>query len=77
MNNGLHPKQKDAPMQNQNNLIDEQAAAGLLGISPQTLRVWRCHRKHLQFLKIGRCVRYRQSDIEAFLSGTIHAVDAA
>jgi excisionase family DNA binding protein len=64
-------------MQNQNNLIDEQAAAQLLGVSPQTLRVWRCHRKHLQFVKIGRCVRYRQADIEAFLSGAIRTVDAA
>jgi excisionase family DNA binding protein len=64
-------------MQQHNILVDEQAAAKILGISPQTLRVWRCHRKHLQFVKIGRCVRYKQSDIDAFLSGAVRAVDAA
>lgn len=50
-------------------LLDEVAAAELLGIKPQTLSVWRCTgRYELSFVKVGRCVRYRRSDLVQFLA---------
>ncbi len=49
-------------------LLTSTEAADLLGIEPQTLAVWRLHSKNLPFLKIGRLVRYRAQDIEAWLA---------
>lgn len=56
-------------------LVDEKIAAEILGITAGTLSVWRCTRRYaLPYLKIGRAVRYRVSDLEAFMeSRTIGA----
>ena len=43
-------------------------AAEALGVKPATLEVWRCQGRGPRFLKLGRVVRYRQSDLEAFLN---------
>lgn len=49
-------------------LTDKQAAAAV-GVKPSTLAVWRCTgRYNLPFLKVGRLVRYRVSDLADFLS---------
>lgn len=49
-------------------LLDEQAAAALLTVAPGTLGVWRSTgRYNLPFLKVGRNVRYRRSDLLAWL----------
>lgn len=42
-------------------------AAQALGIRPGTLEVWRVRGDGPAFLKIGRAVRYRREDIEAFM----------
>ena len=48
-------------------LVDEKLAAEILGITPGTLSVWRCTRRYpLPYVKIGRTVRYRLSDLEEF-----------
>jgi len=50
-------------------LVTRTEAAELMGLKPQTLSVWASSgRNDLKFVKIGRCVRYRLSDIEAWLS---------
>ena len=44
--------------------------ADMLDVSPQTLASWRTTGRYdLPFLRIGRLVRYRRSDIEEFLDG--------
>ena len=50
-------------------LLDEKAAAQFLdGVTPGTLSVWRSTgRYNLPFIKIGRNVRYRRSDLIAWL----------
>jgi len=49
-------------------LLDEQAAAALLTVAPGTLGVWRSTGRYgLPFLKVGRNVRYRRSDLLAWL----------
>jgi excisionase family DNA binding protein len=42
-------------------------AAAYLGISPKTLNDWRSAGRGPDYLKIGTLVRYRQSDLDAFL----------
>jgi predicted DNA-binding transcriptional regulator AlpA len=55
-------------------LLPPSAAASLLGLSIQTLAVWRHHGDtRLPFVKLsGRAVRYRLSDIRAFIEQHRH-----
>ncbi|MCJ0877806.1 helix-turn-helix domain-containing protein [Pseudomonas sp. JI-2] len=49
--------------------IDDKQAADVLCLKPTTLAVWRSTgRYNLPYLKVGRLVRYRVSDIAAFLA---------
>ena len=49
-------------------LMTESQVAELLGVRPHTLAVWRSTRKvPLLYVKVGRAVRYRRTDVEAFL----------
>ena len=53
-------------------LLNEQAAAQVLDIAPGTLSVWRSTGRHkLPFLKIGRNVRYRKTDLVAWLDARV------
>lgn len=50
-------------------LLNEQQAAQFLGVKPASLQVWRSTKRyHLQYVKVGRLVRYRLSALQAFLS---------
>lgn len=50
-------------------VIDENAAAQFLGgISPRTLQKWRVCGGGPAFLKVGRRVRYTESDLVAWLN---------
>ena len=50
-------------------LLTEAEAADYLSVEPQTLCAWRCTRRYnLRFIKVGRLVRYRPEDLEAFLA---------
>ena len=58
-------------------LLDEKNAARLLGLSPGTLSVWRSTgRYRLPFVHVGRRVRYRRSDLDAWLDGRTRASGA-
>lgn len=47
----------------------KEAAAYLGNIKPQTLAAWASiGRYNLPFVKIGKSVRYRKSDLDAFLA---------
>ncbi len=49
-------------------LLDEKAAADLLQLAPGTLSVWRSTgRYRIPFVKVGRRVRYRRTDLESWL----------
>ena len=51
-------------------LLDEKQAAEYLTVSPGTLSVWRSTGRYsLPFVKVGRRVRYRLSDLDAWLEG--------
>jgi len=49
-------------------LLTPQEAAKQLHIEPQTLAVWRCHRRYpLAYVKIGGKVLYPQKAIDQFI----------
>lgn len=50
-------------------LLTPSETAARLGIAPSTLNIWRCTgRYNLPFVKAGARVRYRTSDVEAFIA---------
>lgn len=49
--------------------VDDKQAAQILGAKVSTLSVWRSTgRYNLPFLKVGRLVRYRVSDLAEFMA---------
>ncbi len=51
----------------QKNLLTPQDVANRLGVSTTTLSTWRCTKRYpLPYVKVGRLVRYRMADVEAF-----------
>lgn len=48
-------------------LIDEVTLALRLGVSRSTLQSWRYEGCGPRFIKLGRLVRYRNADIDAYL----------
>jgi len=53
-------------------LLTPIEAAEFLSISANTLNNWRCRNyPSIEFVKIGRCVRYRRSALDAFIINNI------
>lgn len=50
-------------------LLSDAEAAELLHMSRQTLANWRWRKKHLPYVKLGRTIRYKKSDLETFMRG--------
>ena len=52
-----------------NPLMSPEQVAEYLGLEIETLNVWRCTKRYnLPYTKIGRLVRYRADDVEAFVA---------
>jgi predicted DNA-binding transcriptional regulator AlpA len=49
-------------------LLDQKRVAELLGISPRSMEGWRLTGDGPTYHKVGRRVRYRRSDLEAWLA---------
>jgi excisionase family DNA binding protein len=53
-------------------LLDEYEVAAWLSISVRTLRNWRVQGGQIPFIRVGKkAVRYRSSDIEAYLASRV------
>ena len=49
-------------------LLNPLEAANYLGVTENTLSVWRCvGRYDIKFVKVGRLVKYRKSALDLFL----------
>lgn len=46
-------------------------AANYIGLTKATLEAWRCRGNGPKFLKLGRAVRYRKKDLDAFLTARL------
>ncbi|MBM7071967.1 helix-turn-helix domain-containing protein [Shewanella sp. 202IG2-18] len=56
-----------------NKLLSPLEVSNLLGVTTGTLSVWRCTGRYpLKYVKVGRIVMYRQSDIDDFLKNRIY-----
>jgi excisionase family DNA binding protein len=53
-------------------LVSREQAAEFLGVRPQTLAAWASSRRYaLPFVKVGRRVMYRLSDLDAFIERNV------
>ena len=53
----------------ENTLLKPCDVSKILGITIETLAVWRCtNRTSLKFYRIGRSIRYRLSEVNEFIS---------
>ena len=60
-------------VQTSRELLNEQEAAQVLDTAPGTLSVWRSTGRYgIPFVKIGRNVRYRKTDLVAWLDARVH-----
>ena len=49
-------------------LLTPQEAAAYIGVTVNTLNVWRCVRRYeIPYIKIGRLVKYRRSALDSFI----------
>jgi len=49
-------------------LLTRREAAAYIGVSEQTLAIWKCSSRYdLPVIKVGRLVKYRRSELDAFL----------
>lgn len=48
--------------------LTRSQAAEYLGLRPQTLAAWATKSRGPTYLKLGRAVRYRERDLEAYLT---------
>jgi excisionase family DNA binding protein len=48
-------------------LVDESRLAARLGVSRATLQSWRYTGRGPRYIKIGRLIRYRKADVDAYL----------
>ncbi len=56
-----------------NLLLTPTQVSEFLGVTIGTLSVWRCTGRYpLNFIKVGRRVMYRQSDVENFINGRVY-----
>ena len=56
------------PNQETTKLLTPHEAGEYLGVAPETLNVWRATRRYkIPYVKVGRSVRYRLTDLEAFV----------
>ena len=54
-------------------LYTSDEAAAFLGVSRETLSLWRCTKRYnLPFVKIGRLVKYKEADLLAFVESRRH-----
>ena len=64
-------------MINSNTLLTPQSVAEMLGVNVETLNVWRatnCYK--LPYVKVGRLVRYRLSDVNNFITSRLQGASA-
>ena len=58
-------------------LLSNDTAAQFLDVAPGTLETWRTTKRYaLPFIKVGRKVRYRKGDLDAFLNSRTMAGQA-
>ena len=57
-------------------LMTPEGVSILTGVALPTLAMWRSKKEKLPYLKLGKCVRYRASDVRQWLDSNLVTVDS-
>ena len=52
-------------------MVRTEQAAKILDVTKSTLEAWRCRGGGPPFIRYGRAVRYRESDLESFIQSRL------
>ena len=53
-------------------LLSRKEAAEYLGVSEQTLAIWKCTQRYaLPVVKVGRLAKYRKTDLDEFIRSRV------
>jgi len=67
--NSVEPTKDTATVKGIQKLLSTEEVATILGTKPKTLIIWRHKKRYdLPFVKVGRLVKYRPQDVEAFVN---------
>lgn len=59
-------------------MLGTEESAQYLGVKRHTLEVWRVNGRYgIPFVKVGRLVKYRRADLDAWLASRTVTADAA
>ena len=58
-------------------LLTPDDVARRLGVSGNTLNAWRVKRQHLNFVNVGRLIRYRAGDVQQFINSRVRKAGKA
>ena len=54
-------------------LLTKEDVSRILGVTVGTLAVWRTTKRYnLPYVKSGRLIRYREQDVQAFITSRLH-----
>lgn len=54
-------------------LLTKDDVSRILGVTVGTLAVWRATKRYnLPYVKSGRLIRYREQDVQAFITSRLH-----
>jgi hypothetical protein len=69
----MHPSETAAPSEE---LLTAKQAAAFLKVKPGTLACWRTTKRYpLKYTRVGKSIRYRLSDLQAFLAARDSGAD--
>lgn len=72
----LKPSGAPANISSPGDLLTDEQAAAILSVEPRTLRLWR-HTRGLPHLKLtSKVIRYRRSDLDAWLNRSRTVISA-
>lgn len=55
-------------LKDKNKLLNPKEVSEILGVSEETLSVWRCNKTYnIAYIKVGRLVKYKQCDVDSFI----------
>lgn len=73
----MSPQPANGTTRADDTLLSPKRVAALLGVSPRALEAWRLRGEGPSFIRISsRCIRYRRSDVEAWLDQRVHGTSA-
>jgi excisionase family DNA binding protein len=81
MQNQTHAQQEPHPILAsliRSDLLNTEQAAAYLGVTSRTLEVWRCtKRQAIPYIKVGRLVKYRKTELDQWLAQQTIGADVA